>query len=107
MTIWTYDRVETLKEMWAQGATASQISDVVELSRSSVIGKAHRLGLSARANPVATNEEKFERMVDLIADAPYGEELSIDFASKQVGFLPQTGRKMWREKMARFGRQLS
>jgi GcrA cell cycle regulator len=56
---WTEERIERLKGMWAQGATASQIADDLGgVSRNAVIGKAHRLGLEARPSPVRPGEEK-------------------------------------------------
>ncbi len=46
---WTEERIERLKAMWTEGATASQIADELGgVSRNAVIGKAHRLGLEAR-----------------------------------------------------------
>jgi GcrA cell cycle regulator len=46
---WTDDRVETLKRMWGEGATASQIAkELGGVTRNAVIGKVHRLGLSSR-----------------------------------------------------------
>jgi GcrA cell cycle regulator len=56
---WTDERIERLKKMWAEGATASQIADELgAVSRNAVIGKAHRLGLDARPSPVKPGEEK-------------------------------------------------
>ena len=56
---WTEERIERLKSMWAEGATASQIADELGgVSRNAVIGKAHRLGLEARPSPVKPGEEK-------------------------------------------------
>ena len=56
---WTDERIERLKKMWAQGATASQIADELGgVSRNAVIGKAHRLGLEQRPSPVKPGEEK-------------------------------------------------
>lgn len=47
---WTDDRVETLKKLWAEGLSASQIAGRLGgVSRNAVIGKVHRLGLSGRA----------------------------------------------------------
>ena len=47
---WTEDRVETLKRMWAEGQSASQIAkELGGVTRNAVIGKVHRLGLSNRA----------------------------------------------------------
>ena len=56
---WTEERIERLKTMWADGATASQIADELGgVSRNAVIGKAHRLGLEQRPSPVKPGEEK-------------------------------------------------
>jgi len=56
---WTEERMERLKKMWADGATASQIADELGgVSRNAVIGKAHRLGLEQRPSPVKPGEEK-------------------------------------------------
>ncbi|HXH53275.1 MAG TPA: GcrA family cell cycle regulator [Sphingomicrobium sp.] len=59
---WTEERIERLKTMWHDGATASQIADELGgVSRNAVIGKAHRLGLEARPSPVKPGEEKEEK----------------------------------------------
>ena len=56
---WTDERIDQLKKMWSDGATASQIADELGgVSRNAVIGKAHRLGLDARPSPVKAGEEK-------------------------------------------------
>ena len=46
---WTPDRVELLKKLWGSGKTASQIAEIIGgVSRNAVIGKSHRLNLSAK-----------------------------------------------------------
>jgi GcrA cell cycle regulator len=51
---WTDERVETLKRMWAEGQSASQIAkELGGVTRNAVIGKVHRLGLSNRAGEPA------------------------------------------------------
>jgi GcrA cell cycle regulator len=61
---WTEERIERLKKMWHEGATASQIADELGgVSRNAVIGKAHRLGLEQRPSPVKPGEEKDPKKV--------------------------------------------
>ena len=50
---WTEDRVGTLKKLWLEGQSASQIAKQLGggVTRNAVIGKVHRLGLSGRATP--------------------------------------------------------
>lgn len=48
---WTADKVEQLKQLWAEGKSASEIGRIVGMSRNAVIGKAHRIGVPARRTP--------------------------------------------------------
>ena len=50
---WTDERVELLKKLWMEGLSASQIAAELGegVTRNAVIGKVHRLKLSARAKP--------------------------------------------------------
>ena len=46
---WTEEKVSKLKDLWGKGQTASQIAEIIGgVSRNAVIGKAHRLNLSAK-----------------------------------------------------------
>lgn len=50
--MWTDERVEMLKKLWAEGLSASQVAKQLGgVTRNAVIGKVHRLGLSGRATP--------------------------------------------------------
>lgn len=50
---WTDERIDSLRNMWEKGLTASQIAEELGgVSRNAVIGKAHRLGLKSRPSPV-------------------------------------------------------
>ena len=59
---WTEDKIAKLKELWGKGTTASQIAEIIGgVSRNAVIGKAHRLNLSAKIKTrAATSSESFE-----------------------------------------------
>ena len=53
---WTEEKVAKLKELWGKGNTASQIAEIIGgISRNAVIGKAHRLNLSAKIKTRASS----------------------------------------------------
>ena len=52
---WNAEKITKLKELWGSGKTASQIAEIIgDMSRNAVIGKAHRLNLSAKIKPRTT-----------------------------------------------------
>ena len=52
---WNDEKVAKLKELWGKGNTASQIAEIIGgISRNAVIGKAHRLNLSAKIKTRST-----------------------------------------------------
>jgi GcrA cell cycle regulator len=69
---WTDERVETLKKMWGEGQSASQIAkELGGVTRNAVIGKVHRLGLSNRvgAAPEPAAKPKSSEPAQKAADA--------------------------------------
>ncbi len=68
---WTDERVETLKKMWGDGQSASQIAkELGGVTRNAVIGKVHRLGLSNRATPSGGAKATAEKKATKPAAAP-------------------------------------
>ena len=59
---WTEEKVTKLKELWGKGNTASEIAQIIGgISRNAVIGKAHRLNLSAKIKTrTATSSQNFD-----------------------------------------------
>ncbi len=63
---WNDEKVAKLKELWGKGNTASQIAEIIGgISRNAVIGKAHRLNLSAKIKTrAATSNQNFENTLE-------------------------------------------
>ena len=79
--VWTDERIEELKVLWAEGLTTGEIGKRLGVSKNAVVGKAHRLGLKGRpspikkakqprqaAAPVKEPEPKMKTLVDLSAN---------------------------------------
>ncbi len=62
---WTDERVSLLKKMWGEGRTAKEIAEALGngVTRNAVIGKAHRLSLSARVSPIQQNKKQVKAPV--------------------------------------------
>jgi GcrA cell cycle regulator len=65
---WTDERVETLKRMWTEGQSASQIAkELGGVTRNAVIGKVHRLGLSNRVTGAGSGDDAEDEVVEITA----------------------------------------
>ena len=49
---WTEQMVEDLRAMWKQGMTTAEIGKKLNVTKNSIVGKVHRLGLSGRPSPI-------------------------------------------------------
>lgn len=92
---WTDERVETLKKMWGEGQSASQIAkELGGVTRNAVIGKVHRLGLSNRAGgPAPTakpagKEKPEEAPVAAQAPAAPAPEAPIPMSAARRAIIP-------------------
>lgn len=54
---WTDEMVEDLRKMWKEGLTTGEIGRRLQVSKNSIVGKVHRLGLSGRPSPIKKKEE--------------------------------------------------
>ena len=63
---WTEEKVNKLKELWGKGNTASQIAEIIGgITRNAVIGKAHRLNLSAKIKTrSASTKENYNNIAE-------------------------------------------
>ena len=52
--VWTDDKIKKLKKLWTQGKATAEIAKNLGMSKNSIIGKVHRLNLSARPSPIKT-----------------------------------------------------
>ena len=103
---WTEERIERLKKMWHDGATASQIADELGgVSRNAVIGKAHRLGLEQRPSPVKPGEEKEAKKPSASTasaspkSAPKAEAPAATAAPAEAGTQPPARRQLTQQEL--------
>jgi GcrA cell cycle regulator len=90
---WDDQRVETLKRMWAEGASASQIAkELGGVTRNAVIGKVHRLGLSNRVAPNGQPEGEEPAVAETVAapaPAPAPEDEPEEVEEDEVAAAPE------------------
>ena len=55
--IWTDEMIEGLRQMWKKGLTANEIAKALGVSKNSIVGKVHRLNLTARPSPSKRKSE--------------------------------------------------
>lgn len=49
---WTHEAIERLRAFWTEGHSTAEIGRRMGVSKNAVVGKAHRLNLSARPSPI-------------------------------------------------------
>ena len=58
VNVWTDERLDELKRLWAEGLSISQIGEALGVSRNAIAGKAHRMGLPKRPSPISKSKTK-------------------------------------------------
>ena len=51
---WNVTKLKELEDLWKQGLPISKIGEMLGVSRNSVAGKAHRMGLPKRTSPISS-----------------------------------------------------
>lgn len=54
---WTDEMVDQLRAMWKEGLTTGEIGKRLGVSKNSIVGKVHRLGLSGRPSPIKKKDD--------------------------------------------------
>lgn len=54
---WTNEMIDKLCQMWKQGLTTNEIAKNLGVSKNSIVGKVHRLNLTARPSPIKKKED--------------------------------------------------
>jgi GcrA cell cycle regulator len=58
---WNDDSISRLRALWAEGLSTAEIGRRMGVSKNAVVGKAHRLNLTARPSPIRRDGEKTPR----------------------------------------------
>jgi GcrA cell cycle regulator len=58
---WNDDTIGRLRTLWADGLSTAEIGRRMGVSKNAVVGKAHRLNLTARPSPIRRDGEKTPR----------------------------------------------
>jgi GcrA cell cycle regulator len=68
--VWTDERLAELKKLWSEGLSISQIGEALGVSRNSIAGKAHRMGLPKRPSPINTPKVARPKPVEVAPPSP-------------------------------------
>ena len=55
---WNDTKLKELEDLWKQGHPISKIGEMLGVSRNSVAGKAHRMGLPKRTSPISSAKKE-------------------------------------------------
>jgi len=79
---WNEASISQLKVLWEQGLSASSIGRVLGMTKNAVVGKAHRLKLSARPSPIHKRSKPPVRRVAALARPTLSAAPAADLSSE-------------------------
>lgn len=83
---WTDEKVEQLRELWAQGLTANEIAKKLDVTKNAIVGKVHRLCLTARPSPIKSKGAEPEIAEQTVIETPevVAESVSVEAEQPKV-----------------------
>ena len=78
---WTVVQLAELDRLWRRGDTASAIGRVLGKTKNSIIGKAHRMGLTSRPSPIVRQPNRAATVNPSLKQCqwPFGDVGDADF----------------------------
>ena len=93
--VWTDEAVEELKKMWDKGMTTGQIAKALNVTKNSIIGKVHRLCLTARPSPIKKSSDKPEKKATTPKQAKeVKKETTKSVSKKETSVVAETEKKV-------------
>ena len=79
--VWSDERLAKLEQLWSEGLSISQIGEALGVSRNSIAGKAHRMGLPKRPSPINAQRVVKSKPVEV---APPSRDLPLRMELRQL-----------------------
>lgn len=79
---WTDESVEQLRKMWSEGLTANEIAKKLGVTKNAIVGKVHRLCLTARPSPIKSKDnveenEPAQTQTEIVFEETIEEEIVV------------------------------
>lgn len=81
---WTDEMVDKLRQMWTEGKTATEIAKELGVTKNSIVGKVHRLCLTARPSPIKSKDEEPVEKVEVEKEIPEEVEENVEVVAEPV-----------------------
>ena len=81
---WTDEMVDKLRQMWTEGKTATESAKELGVTKNSIVGKVHRLCLTARPSPIKSKDEEPVEKAEVEKEIPEEAEENIEVIAETV-----------------------